>query len=102
VAASPQGPAEQTANPNAARLFRELETINPDAVTPLEALEILHRWKKIFATGLPGEDSSERDFSGHNPSAQNPLGHSARKPSGLRRQDSRQGEDPPPSLFDGL
>jgi DNA mismatch repair protein MutS len=53
--------AEQTER-TAARLFRELETINPDAITPLEALEALYRLKKLSEAGpeSAGEESPPR------------------------------------------
>ncbi|MDR0586602.1 MAG: DNA mismatch repair protein MutS [Treponema sp.] len=77
---------------NAVRLFRELQTLDPDAITPLEALEILHHWKKRF---LP-----ERDLPGQDSVGRNSL---ARKPAGSRiKQDSRQSADSVPSLFDSL
>jgi DNA mismatch repair protein MutS len=77
---------------NAARLFRELQTLDPDGITPLEALEILHHWRKRFL--------SEQDLPGRDSIGQNPP---VRKPAGSRiKQDSRQSANSVPSLFDSL
>jgi DNA mismatch repair protein MutS len=83
-----------------AGLFRELETLNPDGITPIEALEILYRWKDLFVNGI-----SRQDFQ-----ARNPPGRAAftRRPSDpkIRRNpvngETRPPKDSAPSLFDGL
>jgi DNA mismatch repair protein MutS len=88
--AGPPGPAEQ---PGAAervkwagmaRLFRELETVNPDAVTPLEALETLYRLKKLAEAG---PESAGREPAGELP---------ARKAAEIKTRNSG------PSLFEDL
>jgi DNA mismatch repair protein MutS len=74
--ASPQGsagPAERAERAEqvaAARLFRKLETINPDAVTPIEALEILYRLKKLSEAGSesPARKAAEMKTRNSGPS----------------------------------
>jgi DNA mismatch repair protein MutS len=75
--AGPQGsagPAEQAKPAGAARLFRELETVNLDAVTPLGALEILYRLKKLSEAGpesageLPARKAAETKARNSGPS----------------------------------
>ncbi|MDR0402508.1 MAG: DNA mismatch repair protein MutS [Treponema sp.] len=57
-------------NPDAVRLFREIDAVNPDALSPLDALKTLYRWKKLFAAGRgpperkAGEAKTRRDFGG--------------------------------------
>jgi DNA mismatch repair protein MutS len=89
----PQGSAGQPEQPGAAervkwagmaRLFRELETIDPNAVTPLEALETLYRLKKLAEAG---PESTGREPAGELP---------ARKAAEIKARNSG------PSLFEDL
>jgi DNA mismatch repair protein MutS len=66
--------------PAANRLFRELEALNPDGITPLEALETLYRLKKLSEAGP--------EYTGQEPPA--------RKPAEMKIRNSG------PSLFEGL
>jgi DNA mismatch repair protein MutS len=80
LSVSMAGPQSPAGNRTAFRLFQELEAVNPDAVTPLEALETLYRLKKLSEAGP--------ESIGQEPSA--------RKTAELKTRNSG------PSLFDGL